>query len=138
MAWEVTWSYLKAFTIGTIVAFGSYLTTLYSTLQGLANAPVDFATSVVSFERVFEVIDLPLDILEKPDAYILQRVAGDLVFDHVTFKYRLDERNLLSIVKRPGQIDNVMAVLSGLNSYEAGDEERVPHSQAREDALENI
>ena len=56
------------FTIGTIVAFGSYLGSLYGALQGLANAPVEFATSMVSFERVFEVIDLPLDIAEKPDA----------------------------------------------------------------------
>ena len=55
----------KAFTVGTIVAFGSYLGSLYSALQSLANAPVDFATSVVSFERVFEVIDLPEDIAEK-------------------------------------------------------------------------
>ena len=42
----------KAFTVGTIVAFGAYLSSLYSSLQGLANAPVDFATSMVSFERV--------------------------------------------------------------------------------------
>jgi ATP-binding cassette subfamily B protein len=56
----------KAFTIGTIVAFGSYMSSLYSALAGLTNAPVDFATSVVSFERVFEVIDLPHDIPEKP------------------------------------------------------------------------
>jgi len=129
---------LKAFTIGTIVAFGSYLNNLYNTLQGLANAPVDFATSVVSFERVFEVIDLPLDIIEKPGAYKLERVAGDLVFDNITFKYRLDEGNLLSAVKRPGQIDNVMAVFSGLKNNRAGDDERLTHSQAREDALENI
>ena len=52
----------KAFTIGTIVAFGAYHVCLYGALQGLTNAPVDFATSVVSFERVFEVIDLPQDI----------------------------------------------------------------------------
>ena len=51
-----------AFTVGTIVAFGAYLTSLYSSLSGLANAPVEFATSVVSFERVFEDIDPPLDI----------------------------------------------------------------------------
>jgi hypothetical protein len=43
-----------SFTVGTIVAFGSYLGGLYASLQGLANAPVEFATSVVSFERVFE------------------------------------------------------------------------------------
>jgi ATP-binding cassette subfamily B protein len=38
-----------AFTVGTIVAFGAYLSSLYSALQGLANAPVEFASSVVSF-----------------------------------------------------------------------------------------
>jgi ATP-binding cassette subfamily B protein len=59
------------FTVGTIVAFGAYLGTLYGSLQGLANAPVDFSTSMVSFERVFEIIDLPLDIEEKPNALVL-------------------------------------------------------------------
>ena len=41
-----------AFTIGTIVAFGAYLGSLYNALQGFSNAPVEFATSMVSFERV--------------------------------------------------------------------------------------
>jgi ATP-binding cassette, subfamily B, bacterial len=50
------------------VAFGAYLGNLYGALQGLSNAPVEFATSMVSFERVFEVIDLPVEIPEKPDA----------------------------------------------------------------------
>ncbi len=66
-----------AFTIGTIVAFGSYLATLCTArCNGLANAPVDFATSMVSFERVFEVIDLPLDIAEKPDALRVARLPS--------------------------------------------------------------
>ena len=64
------------FTIGTIVALGAYLGTLYSALQGLANAPVEFATSMVSFERVFEVIDLPVDIPEKEDAIELKDIKG--------------------------------------------------------------
>jgi ATP-binding cassette, subfamily B, bacterial len=62
----------ETFTIGTIVAFGSYLSTLYGALQGLAGAPVEFSTSMVSFERVFEVIDLPQDIVEKEDALALR------------------------------------------------------------------
>jgi len=103
----------KTFTIGTIVAFGSYMSSLYSALQGLTNAPVDFATSVVSFERVFEVIDLPHDILEKPDAQVLREVRGELIFDHVTFKYDVDSKALLSDVKRYGRMDNVEAALSG-------------------------
>ena len=47
------------FTVGTIVAFGAYLGSLYGALQGWPTRPVEFATSMVSFERVFEVIDLP-------------------------------------------------------------------------------
>jgi ATP-binding cassette subfamily B protein len=101
------------FTIGTIVAFGSYLTQLYGPLQSLTNAPVDFATSMVSFERVFEVIDLPQEIADKPDALTLRNVRGELVFDHVTFRYEMREENLLRDVERPGRIDNVKAALSG-------------------------
>ncbi|MEM7332241.1 MAG: ABC transporter ATP-binding protein, partial [Chloroflexota bacterium] len=48
-----------AFTVGTIVAFGSYLTQLYGPMMSLTNAPVEFAQSMVSFERVFEALDIP-------------------------------------------------------------------------------
>jgi ATP-binding cassette subfamily B protein len=131
---------LGAFTIGTIVAFGAYLTSLYSSLSGLANAPVEFATSVVSFERVFEVIDLPLDIEEQPDALVLQDVFGELVFDEVDFRYEVDEKILLRDVQRYGRMDNVTAVLSGTKKTEPSDsggerEESAAKSQARTQAL---
>ena len=100
------------FTVGTIVAFGSYLGSLYSALQGLAGAPVEFSTSMVSFERVFEVIDLPQDIIEKENAIPLQDVKGELAFDNVTFNYRVDESILLKEVKRYGRHEDVGAVLS--------------------------
>jgi len=134
-----------AFTIGTIVAFGSYLDQLYSALQGLASAPVEFSTSMVSFERVFEVIDLPQDIPEKEDALELQDVRGELEFDHVTFRYTIDEENLLSEVKRYGRMENVTAVLSLAGNGKKRDEESAPRdgeadstSQARNVALEDI
>jgi ATP-binding cassette subfamily B protein len=101
------------FTVGTIVAFGSYLGTLYGALQGLAGAPVEFSTSMVSFERVFEVIDLPHDIEEKKDALILSNARGELVFENVDFKYSINENILLSAVKRYGSMADVGAVLSG-------------------------
>jgi ATP-binding cassette subfamily B protein len=132
-----------AFTIGTIVAFGAYLSSLYSALQGLANAPVDFATSMVSFERVFEVIDLPMDIEEKPDATVLKDVSGRLEFDHVTFKYEAREQPVLSDVRRFG-MDSVTAALSGgkgahpSNGKGDGEEEAPARSQARESALEGL
>ncbi|HJS17843.1 MAG TPA: ABC transporter ATP-binding protein [Anaerolineales bacterium] len=100
------------FTIGTIVAFGSYLGQLYGSLQGLAGAPVEFSTSMVSFERVFEVIDLPQDIIEKENAIVLRDVKGELEFDNVTFNYRVDESKLLKDVKRYGRMEDVGAVLS--------------------------
>src|SRR5689334_21856048 len=98
------------FTVGTIVAFGSYLGQLYGTLQGLASAPVDFSTSMVSFERVFEVIDLPQDIEEKENAIELNDVQGELEFDGVTFNYHIDETKSLKDAKRYGRMDDVKAV----------------------------
>ncbi|MHB8105892.1 MAG: ABC transporter ATP-binding protein [Candidatus Cryosericum sp.] len=125
-----------AFTIGTIVAFGAYVGYLYSALQGLSNAPVDFATSMVSFERVFEVIDLPVDIAEKPDAAVLKGVQGEIVFENVTFNYEAGDEKLLSDVRRYGSVDNVTTVLSGMQT--SAEEEAGPRSQARGIALENI
>jgi len=129
------------FTIGTIVAFGAYLTSLYSSLQGLANAPVEFATSIVSFERVFEVIDLPLDIQEQPGAYRLEQVAGELVFEDVSFRYQVDDQPRLTEVRRFGQMESVTAVLSGAEKAARREDEEAeahPRSQARESALEHI
>ena len=137
-----------SFTIGTIVAFGAYLGQLYGTLQGLASAPVDFSTSMVSFERVFELLDLPHDIVEKKDAAELKDVKGELEFDHVTFNYDVDESKLLKDVKRYGRMEDVGGVFSltrsgnGKESKSNGDadeaESEVHTSQARDVALENI
>jgi ATP-binding cassette subfamily B protein len=102
-----------SFTIGTIVAFGSYLGNLYGTLQGLAGAPVEFSTSMVSFERVFELIDLPQEITEKENAVVLKDAKGELEFDHVSFDYHIDSNLLLKDVKRYGKMEDVGAVLSG-------------------------
>ena len=126
-----------AFTIGTIVAFGAYLGSLYNALQGFSNAPVEFATSMVSFERVFEVIDLPVDIPEKPDALVLKNVNGEIAFEDVTFQYETGDENLLSDVHRYGSMDNVTAVLSGARTR--GEEEEVsPRTQARSIALDQV
>jgi ATP-binding cassette subfamily B protein len=134
-----------AFTIGTIVAFGAYLTSLYSALQGLANAPVEFATSVVSFERVFEVIDLPTDIEEKKDAHVLEEISGELAFEKVTFQYQVGDEMLLRDVRRFGQMDTVTTALSGDagerevsldKKADADDEDGL--SQARKVAINNV
>jgi ATP-binding cassette subfamily B protein len=73
--------------IGTIVAFAAYLTRLYGPVQSLSNVQVEFAQSLVSFERVFEYLDLPIEIQDKPSARVLDRVAGRIRFDDVSFSY---------------------------------------------------
>ena len=125
------------FSVGMIVAFGAYLGTLYSALQGLSTAPVEFATSVVSFERVFEVIDLPHDIEENSDAISLEKVAGRLEFNGVSFKYDIKENLLLKDVQRFGRMAEVEAVLSETQDGKVT-VESIPQSQAREYALKNI
>ena len=75
------------FTVGTIVAFSAYLVQLYGPLMAMTNARVDFATSTVSFERVFEVLDLPLEIADRPGAVELEQVRGQVRFDSVCFRY---------------------------------------------------
>jgi ATP-binding cassette subfamily B protein len=79
------------FTIGTMVAFTAYLGMLYGPLSALTNARMDLATSLVSFERVFEVLDLPLEIGERQDAKPLKTVRGDVRFDNVSFSYQPDD-----------------------------------------------
>jgi ATP-binding cassette, subfamily B, bacterial len=139
-----------SFTIGTIVAFGSYLGNLYGTLQGLAGAPVEFSTSMVSFERVFELIDLPQEVIEKEEAILLENVRGELEFDRVSFDYHIDPSLLLKDVKRYGKMEDVGAVLSGtkpangpssiVRRRDVASDSPVldPTSQAREVALEGI
>lgn len=79
-----------AFTIGTIVAFSVYLRDLYGPLMAMTNARVEFATSMVSFERVFEVLDLPVEINDRPDAITLTEAQGHLRFEGVDFSYEED------------------------------------------------
>ena len=75
------------FTMGTIIAFGTYLGQLYGPLTALTNVRVDFATSMVSFERVFEVLDLPVEIEDRPDAVALEYPEGHVGFEDVSFSY---------------------------------------------------
>ena len=84
--------------VGTIVALGVLLTRLLGPLQGLSNVRIDVMTALVSFDRVFEVLDLPSLIQEKPDAVELPPTASKLEFDHVAFTYpRADQISLASL-----------------------------------------
>jgi len=81
----------QGFTIGTVVAFAAYLGMLYGPLSSLANLRVDFAMSMVSFERVFEMLDMPIEIVERTDALRLDHVDGRVRFQDVSFSYGAGE-----------------------------------------------
>ncbi len=87
-------------TIGTIVALSAYLARLYGPLSSLTNARVEFATSLVSFERVFEVLDMPRSIEEKPRAIVLNTPTGRIEFDGVSFSYAAGGAQGLESVRR--------------------------------------
>ena len=74
-------------TAGTLVAMATLVSRVYQPLTGLTNARVDLLTSFVSFDRVFEVLDAPVSIVDKPGAVDLIDPVGAVEFDHVTFRY---------------------------------------------------
>lgn len=73
--------------VGTVVALVSYLARLYAPLLGLSNIQVSVMTALVSFERVFEVLDLPPMIQEKPGAVAIPPGPARISFDQVSFRY---------------------------------------------------
>ncbi len=100
-------------TVGTLLALATLLLRLLGPLQGLSNVRIDVMTALVSFERVFEVLDLPSLIQEKPDAFVLPAESGRLEFEHVSFTYpRADEISLGSLesVARTESRDNIQVL----------------------------
>jgi ATP-binding cassette, subfamily B, bacterial len=73
--------------VGTIAAFAVYVSQIYQPLTQLANARIDVLTALVSFERVFEVLDFPPLISNRPGAVDLVEPVGRVEFDHVWFRH---------------------------------------------------
>jgi ATP-binding cassette, subfamily B, bacterial len=127
------------FSIGTIVAFGSYLAQLYGPLMSITNVPVEFAQSMVSFERVFEVLDIGVEIREKRDATHLETVEGAISFEDVCFSY-VDPHGRVGLtnVLRFGRGDSELLVKRGRQREDgetAGAEETEPEARW---ALQNV
>ncbi|SFC02287.1 ATP-binding cassette, subfamily B [Nocardioides terrae] len=74
-------------TIGTLVAFVSLQSSLFRPLMGLLNVGVDVTASLALFSRIFEYLDLPVEIDDPADPVRLGEVDGEVRFDHVTFGY---------------------------------------------------
>jgi len=87
-----------ALTVGTVVALAAYLTRLYGPLTALSNVQIDVMTALVSFDRVFEVLDLPPMIVDSPDARPVPPGPATIEFEHVDFRYpNADEVSLASL-----------------------------------------
>jgi ATP-binding cassette subfamily B protein len=85
-------------TVGTLLALATLLTRLLGPLQGLSNVRIDVMTALVSFERVFEVLDLESMIQERPDAVPLPAGASTVSFENVSFHYpRPEDISLASL-----------------------------------------
>jgi ATP-binding cassette, subfamily B, bacterial len=79
-----------AITIGTVVAFTTLQTRVLFPIQSLLGVQLEVQTSLALFGRIFEYLDLPADIVERPDARTLSDVRGDVAFDDVWFRYAPD------------------------------------------------
>ncbi|MHB8295537.1 MAG: ABC transporter ATP-binding protein [Acidimicrobiales bacterium] len=73
--------------VGTVVALTAYLNRLYGPLTALSNVQVDIMTALVSFDRIFEVLDLEPLVPEKPGAVELGRGPARVELDRVDFSY---------------------------------------------------
>ncbi|WP_246477350.1 ABC transporter ATP-binding protein [Actinokineospora xionganensis] len=90
---------------GTVVALALLLTRLYGPLTALANVRVDVMTALVSFERVFEVLDLPPMISEKPNPRPVPTGAVSVEFDSVRFAYPAADKVSLASLEEVAVLD---------------------------------
>ncbi len=90
---------------GSVVSLALLLTRLYAPLTALANARVDVMTALVSFERVFEVLDLPPLIAEKPSARTVPDGPVAVEFDNVLFSYPTAEKVSLASLEEVAMLD---------------------------------
>jgi ATP-binding cassette subfamily B protein len=97
-----------AISIGTVAAFVIYVAQIYSPLTQLTNARVGVLTALVSFERVFEVLDFPALVTERPGAVDLVDPVGAIALDHVWFRHPAAEDASLPSLEEglPGAADD--------------------------------
>jgi ATP-binding cassette subfamily B protein len=95
--------------VGTMVALATYLTRLYGPLTALSNVQIDVMTALVSFDRVFEILDLPAMIEDKPDARPIPAGPARIEFDHVDFRYPSAEEVSLASLESVAVLDTTVS-----------------------------
>jgi ATP-binding cassette subfamily B protein len=103
---------------GTLVALAALVTRVYQPLTGLTNARVDLMTAMVSFERVFEVLDAPEHVVDRPGAVDLHDPRGRIEFRDVWFRYPAASSVTVPSLEAPvgvGGTDDDRDVLRGIS-----------------------
>jgi subfamily B ATP-binding cassette protein MsbA len=77
--------------IGTMVAFIAYIEQLYGPLRRLINSSTTLTQAFASMDRVFEFIDVPYEVVDKPNAKVASDVKGEVVFQNISFRYQENE-----------------------------------------------
>ncbi|MGH8866696.1 MAG: ABC transporter ATP-binding protein [Actinomycetes bacterium] len=95
--------------VGTLVALAALLTRLYGPLTALSNVHIDVMTALVSFDRVFEVLDLPPAVADRPDAPHLPGDAASVEFDEVGFRYPTAAEVSLASLESVAALDHAAA-----------------------------
>jgi ATP-binding cassette subfamily B protein len=91
-----------ALSVGTVVAFAIYVGQIYQPLAQMTNARVDLLTALVSFERVFEVLDFPPAISDRPGAVDLEHPTGRVAFENVWFRHPPGNEVSIPSLETPG------------------------------------
>jgi ATP-binding cassette subfamily B protein len=110
-------------TVGTLVAMAAYVTRVYGPLTALTNARVDIMTAFVSFDRVFEVLDMDNPIQDRPGAVDLVDPVGRIEFDDVWFRYPGTDGVTLPSLENPAGTARTAALDAGVAAPDPGDDE---------------
>ena len=92
----------NSITAGTLVAMAAFVQRIYQPLTGLTNARIEVITAFVSFDRVFEVLDAPVNIVDRPGAIDLVEPVGRIDFDNVVFRYPPASEVSVASLESPG------------------------------------
>jgi ATP-binding cassette subfamily B protein len=93
-------------TLGELVAFTTYLAMMVRPIRLIGRIIPILAIAASASERIFAILDAPLDVADDPAAEVLPRLAGQVRFDQVSFGYRADHPILhgIDFVVQPGQV----------------------------------
>jgi ATP-binding cassette, subfamily B, putative efflux pump len=97
--------------LGTMIAFISYIDKLYNPLRRLVNSSTSITQSIASMDRVFEFIDVEYDIKDEPDSIRCENVRGDISFRNVSFSYNNDDELVLKNIQLDVQKGETIALV---------------------------